>query len=70
MMEQERRVFSFGWIPDLPDFRDYTEGSVSIREIMLPTGLPPAPNVLISGGADKKSALRGGAKQLGTHTVR
>jgi len=69
MMEQERRVFSFGWIPDLPDFRDYTEGSVSIREIMIPTGLPPAANVPIPGGANKKAAMRNGAKQSGIHTA-
>ena len=68
-MEQEQRIFSFGWIPDLPDFRDYTEGSVSIREIMIPTGLSPALNVAIPGGANKKAAMRSGAKQLGAHTV-
>lgn len=41
-MHQPRRIPSFGWIPDLPDFRDYTERSVSIKEIMMPTGLSPA----------------------------
>jgi C1A family cysteine protease len=34
------RSFSFGWIPDYPDFRDYTENTASVREILLPTGLP------------------------------
>ena len=66
MMEQVNRALSFGWIPDLPDFRDYTEMSASIQEIMLPTGLAPAPNALISGGNKKNAAARGGAKQLGT----
>jgi len=65
-MEQVNRALSFGWIPDLPDFRDYTEMSASIQEIMLPTGLAPAPNALISGGNKKNAAARGGAKQLGT----
>ena len=69
MMDQEHRSLSFGWIPDLPDFRDYTEGSASIREIMIPTGLSPAPNVPIPGGANKKAAAKGGAKQMGTQTI-
>jgi len=38
-MNQPGRSLSFGWIPDLPDFRDYTEQSASIREILSPTGL-------------------------------
>ena len=29
----------FGWIPDYPDFRDYTEETADIREILAPTGL-------------------------------
>jgi len=48
-MESERRTFSFGWIPDYPDFRDYTEASASIREILLPTGLPPARDIPLPG---------------------
>jgi C1A family cysteine protease len=31
---------SFGWLPDYPDFRDYTEFTPSVREVLLPTGLP------------------------------
>jgi C1A family cysteine protease len=31
-----------GWIPDLPDIRDYTEETEDVRAIMGPTGLAPA----------------------------
>jgi len=41
-MDCTRHTYAYGWIPDLPDFRDYTEATASIRDIMLPTGLPPA----------------------------
>lgn len=34
--------YSFGWMPDYPDFRDYTEWTASVREVLLPTGLAPA----------------------------
>jgi len=55
-MDRTRRPYAYGWIPDLPDFRDYTEATASIRDIMLPTGLPPAREkpfnrVAIKGGA-------------------
>jgi len=30
---------AMGWIPDYPDFRDYTEDSEKIREILEPTGV-------------------------------
>lgn len=33
--------FRFGWIPDIPDFRDYSEETMSVREIMAATGLRP-----------------------------
>ncbi len=33
--------FRFGWIPDIPDFRDYSEETTSVREIMAATGLRP-----------------------------
>jgi C1A family cysteine protease len=31
-----------GWIPDLPDIRDYTEETEDVRAILGPTGLAPA----------------------------
>lgn len=30
-----------GWIPDLPDLRDYTEDTPGVRDILAPTGLAP-----------------------------
>jgi len=33
--------FRLGWIPDIPDFRDYSEETASVREIMAATGLRP-----------------------------
>jgi C1A family cysteine protease len=32
-----------GWIPDLPDIRDYTEDTPGVRAILGPTGVTPAP---------------------------
>jgi len=29
-----------GWIPDYPDFRDYTEDTAEVKEILKPSGLP------------------------------
>jgi C1A family cysteine protease len=37
MEEAKRR--GMGWIPDFPDFRDYTEGTPDIRAVLAPTGL-------------------------------
>jgi C1A family cysteine protease len=36
----ETRQRGLGWIPDLPDVRDYTEETKEIRAILGPTGLP------------------------------
>ena len=30
-----------GWIPDLPDVRDYTEDTPGVRDILGPSGLGP-----------------------------
>lgn len=40
MIETIRR--GMGWIPDLPDFRDYTEETAAVREILGPTGVTAA----------------------------
>ena len=32
-------TMAMGWIPDYPDFRDYTEENEKIREILMPTGV-------------------------------
>jgi C1A family cysteine protease len=56
---------SFGWIPDYPDFRDYTESTPSVRDVLLPTGLPQTRG--FAGGAwnsatgKKTASLRAGA---------
>jgi len=64
MSPDERRSFSFGWIPDYPDFRDYTEKTPSVSEIILPTGLPPARVIPILGGPKAtKSASGAGPKK-------
>lgn len=33
------RTRGFGWIPDFPDFRDYTEATPGVRDVLAPTGL-------------------------------
>lgn len=39
----------FGWIPDHPDLRDYTEETPDVREVLAPTGLPAAARGAVSG---------------------
>jgi len=31
--------YGMGWIPDYPDFRDYTEKTVGVKKVLEPTGL-------------------------------
>ena len=61
-MEHESQILSYGWIPDLPDFRDYTADTVSIREILVPTGLPPARVVPVPGTVKKAGAVAAGRR--------
>jgi len=56
----------FGWIPDYPDFRDYTANTPSVREILLPTGIPlpreipPAQAGEGEGGEGAEGGVKGG----------
>jgi len=55
----------FGWIPDYPDFRDYTESTPSVREILVPTG------IALPGGipaAKGKAGVKGNAPERGAAT--
>jgi len=36
----ENRKHAMGWIPDYPDFRDYTEDTDEVKELLKPSGLP------------------------------
>ena len=35
----DKRPRGLGWIPDHPDFRDYTEETPDVRDVLAPTGL-------------------------------
>jgi len=55
----------FGWLPDYPDFRDYTECTPSVREILVPTG------IALPGGvpaADGKAGAKGNAQERAATT--
>ena len=52
-MAEAKSGFGMGWIPDFPDFRDYTERTVEVRDILEPTGIPLAG----AGGAKPKKKL-------------
>jgi C1A family cysteine protease len=56
--------YAFGWIPDYPDFRDYTEDSGTVREILLPTGLPLGRDLAGRGGARAGSTKKTPAKRF------
>ncbi|MFH1124011.1 MAG: hypothetical protein V1758_10180 [Pseudomonadota bacterium] len=31
--------YGMGWLPDYPDFRDYTEGNEEVHKVIAPTGI-------------------------------
>jgi C1A family cysteine protease len=45
--------YSLGWIPDYPDFRDYSEDTPSVREIMAASPLPRRPETIAATGQRK-----------------
>jgi len=53
---------SFGWIPDYPDFRDYSERSASIREVLLPTRLSMGDAVPGQDGAKAAKSVSAAGK--------
>jgi C1A family cysteine protease len=53
-MNTGARQRGFGWIPDFPDLRDYTETTKEVREILKPTGLGPT-------AGEGRGKARGGA---------
>jgi C1A family cysteine protease len=50
MSNVEERT-GMGWLPDYPDFRDYTEGHEKVNKVMAPTGVLKA-RVRIPGSVD------------------
>jgi C1A family cysteine protease len=38
-MITKKGKYGMGWIPDYPDFRDYTEKTVGVKKVLEPTGL-------------------------------
>ncbi len=38
-MFTKRGKYGMGWIPDYPDFRDYTEKTDGVKKVLEPTGL-------------------------------
>jgi C1A family cysteine protease len=37
LMSDEKEVLGMGWLPDYPDFRDYTQEHEKIKEVLAPT---------------------------------
>jgi C1A family cysteine protease len=52
----ELNTRGFGWIPDFPDHRDYTEETADVQGILAPTGLAKAAE---AGRAGRGTALPG-----------
>jgi len=71
-MTWEKRSYGMGWIPDYPDFRDYTEETKAVKEILLGTAVASTggggdPFPFENAKAGKKgtvAAARGRAKAL------
>ncbi|MBI5328375.1 MAG: cysteine protease, partial [Deltaproteobacteria bacterium] len=38
-MDEMIEKFGMGWLPDYPDFRDWTEGHEEVNKIIAPTGV-------------------------------
>jgi C1A family cysteine protease len=45
--------YSLGWIPDYPDFRDYSEDTPTVREIMAASRLPQRQEAIAATGKHK-----------------
>lgn len=41
-----------GWLPDYPDFRDYTEGHEEVNKVIAPTGILKKAGVKIPASVD------------------
>jgi C1A family cysteine protease len=63
-MTHDPKTHGFGWIPDYPDFRDYTEETKTVREILLLTNLPLARDFSGKGGAPASAPKKTPAKPL------
>jgi C1A family cysteine protease len=63
-MTHDPKTYGFGWIPDYPDFRDYTEETKTIREILLLTNLPLARDLSGKSGAPSAARKKTPAKPL------
>lgn len=38
-MPIKKSKYGMGWLPDYPDFRDYTEKTGEVKQVLEPTGL-------------------------------
>jgi C1A family cysteine protease len=63
-MVNDLKKYAFGWIPDYPDFRDYTENTGTVREILLPTGLRLGPDLAGGSGTRAVSTKKTPAKSF------
>jgi C1A family cysteine protease len=63
-MSNDLKKYAFGWIPDYPDFRDYTAETETVREILLSTGLPLGRDLAGRGGARAVSTKKTPAKRF------
>lgn len=46
------RKKNFGWLPDVPDFRDYTEKSKSIKKMLKAVGVGDVPKLSVPSAVD------------------
>jgi C1A family cysteine protease len=63
-MIRDNKTYNFGWIPDYHDFRDYTEETKTVREILLLTNLPLAPGLSGKGGTSSGAPKKTRGKPL------
>jgi C1A family cysteine protease len=40
-MEEDEEIYQFGWVPDYPDFRDYTEEDEGVKLLLEKTSVMP-----------------------------
>ncbi len=40
-MEEDEEIYQFGWVPDYPDFRDYTEEDEGVKLLLEKASVMP-----------------------------
>ena len=54
-MSEKIESYGMGWLPDYPDFRDYTEEEKSVKVMLTKVGVAKAPKASLPATADLRA---------------